>query len=78
MIDSPEPPLRASTPPRYDQDAFGLLTRLDADAIALIVLNGTKGSGFCVKQRGNNPIINKAIAQALRLAADDLEKRGPG
>lgn len=62
---------------RYDPECSGMLVQTSADVLLLVVLGGSKGSGFSmsvnVRKVQTVPALEKIVA-ALRSAADQIEK----
>lgn len=64
---------------KYDDVATFVRQVCDAEAVALLVIGGSKGSGFCIHihapdQQGRN-IYVRAVADSLRQAAMDMERQ---
>ena len=67
-----------SGPSKYDDLARNLKQMLGADAVVLVVINGTKGSGACPALRVDGtvpfPELQRLIVRALREIADGMEQ----
>ncbi len=63
---------------KYSPFARAMLTALDADAVAIIVLGGEEGSGATRAEKLAPPEVlderRTATVAVLRLLADDIEK----
>lgn len=59
-------------PGKYDGLCSTTRIAADADAVALIVLNGTHGSGFSIQSHG--PDVMLMLPELLRHMADHIEK----
>lgn len=57
---------------KYDRQCETILLTTNAQGVALIVVDGVHGSGFSVSTRGTRP--GRAMAAALRAAADDIDR----
>lgn len=57
---------------KYDAQVETLLLALKARGVALIVVDGVRGSGFSVATLGQRP--GRAMAEALRAAAADIDR----
>lgn len=59
---------------RYDGTCSAVILATDADAVILIVLNGTNGSGFSVSCRQDLALtMREEIPRLLHKVADKLE-----
>ena len=57
---------------RYDPECTAVRIDTHAQGVVLMILGGYKGSGFTIQMV--DPSFLPSIAQALRAAADDIER----
>jgi len=60
-------------PGKYDDACTAAREATGARGVVLIVLDGTRGSGFSCQLRGGPPDV-LALAKVLRFMADEMEK----
>lgn len=65
--------LRDMKPGAYDHVAAVARETVHAEAVALLVVHGTRGSGFSYLT-SRDPATLRAMAHVLRTAADDLDR----
>jgi len=65
----------AKGPGKYDDLATYVMEETDADVVLVVVLNGSRGSGFSVQALAGGTLLLPAL---LRMIADNIERDTQG
>ena len=65
--------MMALGPGKYDAECTSVMVAEHAEAVLLVVIGGTKGSGFSCQA---TPQITFSLPAILRKVADDIERSG--
>jgi hypothetical protein len=60
-------------PGKYDPECTEVMVAHHAEAVILIVIRGSRGSGFACQ---STPELTAALPQILRTVADEIERSG--